>query len=70
MRMKGKLRNGRIKIKWIIWMNARPVKNDCVKMKRNVRRNMDQMKLKKIILLIMVNAMIGGHLIVRLGEKY
>ena len=31
---------------------------------------MDQMKLKKRIILTKVNAMIGGHLIVRLGKKY
>ena len=51
-------------------MNARQVKNDCMKMKRNMRRNVDQMKLKKIIILTMVNAMIGGHLKVRLGKNY
>ena len=36
MRMTGRLTNGRIKINWIIWMNARQVKNDCMKMKRNM----------------------------------
>ena len=70
MRMTGQLTNGRIEINWIIWMNARQVKNDCMKMKRNIRRNVDRMKLKKRIILTKVNAMIGGHLIVRLGEKY
>ena len=44
MTMKGRLTNGRLQIKWIRWMNAIQVKNECVKMKRNVRRNMDQMK--------------------------
>ena len=50
-------------------MNATQVKNGCMKMKRNVRRNMDQMKLKKRIILTMVNVPIGGCFIVRLGER-
>ena len=69
MRMTERLTYERIEINWIIWMNARKVKNDCVKMKRNIGRNVDQMNFKKRIILTKVNATIGELLIVRLWKK-
>ena len=38
-------------------MNTIKVKNECVKMKRNMRRNTEHIKLKKRVRYTMLNAM-------------